>query len=810
MRPVLLEMNGFASFRDPARVDFREADYFALVGPTGSGKSTVIDAMTFALYGSVPRWDDRRMVANALAPTTNRGTVRLVFDLAGHRYVAARELRRAAAGGVNVKNARLERLADPKALGTPDDDTEVLAADSEVTHAVEELLGLPFEHFTTCVVLPQGDFAEFLHEKPAKRQDILVKLLGLEVYTRIAQVANAEAKSQELRAEICTQQLEEFADAAEYAQEAAQDRVTALEKVADQVGAALPQLGKHGAAVAEAQKACAQLTGERDQLQAVAVPAGLGDLGRKEHDTRMAVEAAREALAAAEAADGAAREQLAAEPPRAPLEQARRDHAELLEAESSLPAAQALQQHHAAALAEGTAALEAATKSARQARQAQEATARSNLAAALRPNLQVGAACPVCEQQVMTLPLPLTAPDLEAAEQAFARAELEVERLHDESTKASGTEQQATSDLNTLTSRIAALRSTLTDTPTLQQITAALAHREQLETTAFEADTRLLGARTTSASAERAAASVRGEVQAAWSTLEHVRDPLVALKAPVLARNDLATAWATLLSWAANAAATRELAFPSAQEALARAQDQLTAAEDKLASVLAAHHVAPGPRRPLIEAAEPAVAAALEGARQEVRRLIDRREQAAKLAARRQNAEQRHQVANTLGQLLRSDGFPRWLVTTALDALVADASRTLAELSGGQFELTHDDGNFIVIDHTDADSRRPVKTLSGGETFQASLALALALSAQLSTMAAAGAARLESIFLDEGFGTLDEATLEMVAATLEELATHGDQMVGIVTHVSALAERVPTCFAVHRDQRTSSVQREGP
>lgn len=132
MRPVLLEMNGFASFREPTLMDFREADYFALVGPTGSGKSTVIDAITFALYGSVPRWGDRRTVANALAPTTDRGIVRLAFDLAGHRYVAVRELRRTA-GGVHVKNARLERLADPAALGAPDDATEVLASDSEVT-----------------------------------------------------------------------------------------------------------------------------------------------------------------------------------------------------------------------------------------------------------------------------------------------------------------------------------------------------------------------------------------------------------------------------------------------------------------------------------------------------------------------------------------------------------------------------------------------------------------------------------------------------------------------------------------------------
>ena len=160
-----------------------------------------------------------------------------------------------------------------------------------------------------------------------------------------------------------------------------------------------------------------------------------------------------------------------------------------------------------------------------------------------------------------------------------------------------------------------------------------------------------------------------------------------------------------------------------------------------------------------------------------------------------------------LGDLLRSNKFPEWLETAALDTLVIDASVNLAELSGGQFELTHRKGEFYVIDHADADSLRSVRTLSGGETFQASLALALALSAQLSSLAASGAARLDSIFLDEGFGTLDEATLETVAETLENIA-HGDRMVGVITHVAALAERIPVRFVVHRDQRTSGVARE--
>ncbi|MFZ2750977.1 MAG: AAA family ATPase, partial [Propioniciclava sp.] len=86
MRPVRLEMEGFASFRAPTTVDFEGTDYFALIGPTGSGKSTVIDAMVFALYGSAPRWGRSNSVQYALAPTTTRATVRLVFDVGEQRY----------------------------------------------------------------------------------------------------------------------------------------------------------------------------------------------------------------------------------------------------------------------------------------------------------------------------------------------------------------------------------------------------------------------------------------------------------------------------------------------------------------------------------------------------------------------------------------------------------------------------------------------------------------------------------------------------------------------------------------------------
>jgi exonuclease SbcC len=165
-------------------------------------------------------------------------------------------------------------------------------------------------------------------------------------------------------------------------------------------------------------------------------------------------------------------------------------------------------------------------------------------------------------------------------------------------------------------------------------------------------------------------------------------------------------------------------------------------------------------------------------------------------------------VAKSLAGHLRANNFERWLLEEARDLLVDDASRILRELTAGQYELVHTKGDFFVIDHHDAGLRRAVRTLSGGETFQASLALALALSEQLAGMSTT-AASLESIVLDEGFGTLDAATLDVVAATLENLAARGDRMVGLVTHVQSLAERVPVRLEVHKDARTAYVTRAG-
>jgi exonuclease SbcC len=144
---------------------------------------------------------------------------------------------------------------------------------------------------------------------------------------------------------------------------------------------------------------------------------------------------------------------------------------------------------------------------------------------------------------------------------------------------------------------------------------------------------------------------------------------------------------------------------------------------------------------------------------------------------------------------LRSENFRAFVLEEAHQQLVAGASERLFALSSGRYTFEFQDDAFHVLDHDNARERRSAETLSGGETFLASLALALELSQQIQRDA--GAVHLDSLFIDEGFGTLDPETLDTIAGTLEELPV-GGRMVGIITHLPELTERIPNRVRVER------------
>jgi len=158
----------------------------------------------------------------------------------------------------------------------------------------------------------------------------------------------------------------------------------------------------------------------------------------------------------------------------------------------------------------------------------------------------------------------------------------------------------------------------------------------------------------------------------------------------------------------------------------------------------------------------------------------------------------------TLAHELRTDRFIDYVLAQSMSLLAVQASDELLKISDGRYSLVADEGSFEVVDRHNANERRSVATLSGGETFLASLSLALALSVGLSELAGVAASRLEAIFIDEGFGNLDYDTLDVVVDALERLR-EGDRMVGIISHVETLAQRIPTGLTVEPNGGSSRI-----
>lgn len=147
---------------------------------------------------------------------------------------------------------------------------------------------------------------------------------------------------------------------------------------------------------------------------------------------------------------------------------------------------------------------------------------------------------------------------------------------------------------------------------------------------------------------------------------------------------------------------------------------------------------------------------------------------------------------------------------TFFDRIIARANIRFMVMSGGQYELKRraDAGDFRsqsgleldVVDHYNG-SERSVKTLSGGESFKASLSLALGLADEIQS--SAGGVRLETMFVDEGFGSLDEESLDQAIRALGGL-TEGNRLVGIISHVGELKERIDKQIVVTKERTGGS------
>lgn len=797
MRPWRLEVEGFTAFRAPAVVDFAGAELFALVGPTGSGKTSIIDALTFALYGSVPRLDDRRAVAPVISQNLTEARVRLDFTVERTAYTAVRVVRATRSGGATTKEARLQR-GDDVLAGTAD----------EVTEAVTGLLGLSFEHFTTCVSLPQGQFARFLHDKPRSRQDLLVRLLDLGVYERVATTARQRAALARNRADVATGQLDRLAGATPAARDEAAARVAALAVLGTRLAQERPQLDELTRAAERARAQADELAGHLGLVAGLAAPDGVAALAAELASADAARRRCAELDAEAAEAVAAAERDLAELADHRVLDAQRDDHlrrADLVAGAERGEAAEA----EAAAAAERAEADAEAARAVHEAAVAERERVRVALrAGALVPELVVGRPCPVCGHEVDHLPAHEPPADLAAADRAVAAADTALRQATAALTEAQTHRARVDEKLARVRRDLAELDERLAVAPDLDHVERDLARVTAAATALDKARQAERDARQALAAVDRQLRALSDREAQARRSFDAARDTVAALGPPPAERRDLAADWAQLVQWAAAQAPVLGERLAEHRREAERARAAAAERLDGLAGACRDAGVDPGP--PGTWPGE-AVAAAHARAEEVVAHIDEQLAAAERLRADHAAATEQHQVADALAVHLAANRFEKWLLDEALHQLVAGASTTLSELSGGAYTLTVDgrSGGFGVVDHTNAAQVRSARTLSGGETFLASLALALALADQMAGLAVAGAARLESLFLDEGFGTLDAETLDVVAAALDELGARG-RMVGVVTHVRELAERLPVRFEVRKVGGASTVQRVEP
>jgi exonuclease SbcC len=859
MRPLRLEIKGFTSFRDEQVVDFESLESpFAIVGPTGSGKSSILDAMTFALYGDVDRVEGSDTSMQELITHGQPSlAVQFDFEVGDDRY---RVLRRLPRGGST-------RIQVWRAAG--DDWVQAGAGSDKVTTAnrfLRELMGFDYDGFTRSVLLPQGKFSQFMEGKADQRRKILNELLELNRFVLMAQRAREIERDESRRAANIDETLsDQFASATPEALQAAKESEAAAAKRHDAlIGAAeaVNEVAARWNSVNDAVlalRSCSNEAGEIAEaaaghattLRGLVTESAAADGALQEAEAAALTaskdaDAAAMALADAEREWGTATDLATAAGHARTLANARADaaararavadaKAAVPDASKSVDAAEEEVGRARAAVTEASGALESAVAALREVEHADKV---GDLVASLK----VGDECPVCGEPLTAIPKrPGTAAirDARRSEEAARRAEAEaregataaektLDRARSAVADAQREVERATKELERCEMTVTELATTVAealgggDLP--DDPSAVIGERalriEELTNADRKAAVGLQTAERTLAEAGNASERIAGRAREARAGLAArpvapVAARAAAVDAELRGPEEAELPAADDLAELADASESRAAAIRAYAAVLAAAADERAASQPGLlaeASALVEGLVRPSETLPaLLASVNTAVNDAIrehERSKAAVSGIEENLAKVADLRAQSQSARERARVFRALALELKADNLIAYLQIEALRLLAVGGSTRLAGLSGGRYELEYEDDEFLVVDKWNGDETRSVRTLSGGETFLASLALALALAEQVTSLAVNAQASLDSLFLDEGFGTLDPDTLEIVVQAIGELGGDG-RIVGVITHVRDLADNMASRIEIEKTQRGSAVRQAG-
>ena len=877
MKPIQLVLSAFGPYVKRTVIDFSalgEEGLFLIAGDTGAGKTTIFDAISFALYGEASGGKEKRKSKSFHSDYVSDQTetyVELTFRHRGETWWIRRNLeyQRPAKKKKDGMETTTRQAADAQ-MRNEDTGEEILRMD-DVNRRVRELLGLTQDQFTQTVMIAQGDFLKILTASSDDRKKLFRDLFHTNLYVdlqnRLQEKNRACADEQKALEQVILSAEGKIDPEAEFAEreillsycgqiqhtdalcallarlieqeKAAQEQARAQKKeAADQIGALI-------AAVTEGERVNRDFADwESKKARLAALTAGQGEIDAQraalaaarraqqlETDealmrrTRRDMDAQRAALSDAQAALEQAEKAL-------PETETRMKEAESRGGEIHALLAQAKQMEDCLPVLGEVERLKAALDT--QKRELQRLTADSSRAQAaytaaqnsyylsqaglLARELKAGQPCPVCGSTAHPCPAQITPETVtrQALEQAAKRRE---------------TAEKAQSDAAT---RLAANR-------------AALDEREdRLRALKIEADEtrQRLAARIDAA--HQAAADRQREIDAARSAYQALDKRKTAAQSAVDAAQKQLAALEKDLRAQTEAFEQKRAAHGFEDEASYRLAKRTNAEIERLdreirnfdeqKRTLAAqtHELEDklsGRQRTDLAALQNRRAAALD--RQA------KAENAEKAMVRKltlhESAEREIRQANAAIQKKRGKwqiiqelytccagiaaGNPRAKLTFEAYVqqyyfrfVVAAANKRLTRLTDGMFTLRvmREAANRVsqsgldleVLDRSTGQAR-DVSTLSGGESFLASLALALGLSDAVQSQS--GQIRMDAMFIDEGFGSLDENALRSSIDVLLELAD-GKRLIGIISHVQELEERIDKQIVVTKTPNGSTVR----
>ena len=865
MRPIELEMTAFGPYAGTERIDFRlfgSGCLFLVTGDTGAGKTSVFDAISFALYGEASgKTRETRGFHSDFAPRGAETQVFLRFEHDGKIYCVTRS----PAYMVPKRDLSGERL-HPARAEMECEDGRFWGSVRDVNQAVAEIIGLSAEQYAQVVMIAQGEFQKILLAKSEERRLLLSKLFGTEIYREIQQrLKSLNAEGQNAVKEAC-QRYEAACGRILYAPDWDDRLLKSCQspEFADLASQLLEEnlkqdLQRHDAIVAEV---AALRSGEaklRDQIsRAQAQNQGVAKL-------RQARLRHRELLARSQEMAGyQARLEQAERAERLRVQESllRREEAALAQAAQALEEGNAIVQRGEAALLKskqqyalvegnpekwdellrGADRLDQllpryaqARRAAQEAQRAGEEAGRlialqraageeyerlyalylMDQAGVLAEGLRENMPCPVCGSREHPSPAAhiLAAPDkdqvnaaereknaaAQRAEQASALSMAARERMH------SLLEELQLQDVSALEESERACREALQQKRALAQ---------QLRSQYQEADSMLrrvekaLGAEQAKRDAARASLAdhrerrerARDQFQNAMGDLGFWSEE--AYRAALLEQGERARMRIPLESWQAEVQAV-QVQLKDLEEQwdgcevldTAALQEQLAQTQQLLARKDAQEHEE------------------LSRCRQNEAALRALKAAAGEIAGARARFGEVNVLYQTVsGQLGGANKLPleSYILQYYFQRVIAAANRRLERMSDGRYFLrskiesagNQKSGLGLKVLDANTNREREVSSLSGGETFIASLSLALGFADVV--QAESGNARVDAIFIDEGFGSLDEDTLRRAMVTLENL-TGGDRLVGVISHVPQLRQYIEPRIIVEKTQHGSRV-----